>query len=87
MGYIYGSVDELCPNFKDLQNGNQLNYFFFSLSLFLSLSLSLINVYIKCLKFLKYIIRVEVKQYQRTNGPVNAHMKSEQITSTQPSYK
>ena len=26
MTYIYGSVDELCPNFKDLKNGNQLNY-------------------------------------------------------------
>ena len=23
---LYGSVDELCPNFKDLKNGDQLNY-------------------------------------------------------------
>ena len=23
---LYGSVDELCPNFKDLENGDQLNY-------------------------------------------------------------
>ena len=25
---LYGSVDELCPNFKDLKNGDQLNYLF-----------------------------------------------------------
>ena len=24
--HLYGSVDELCPNFKDVENGNQLNY-------------------------------------------------------------
>ena len=23
---LYGSVDELCPNFKDLKNDDQLNY-------------------------------------------------------------
>ena len=26
MKIFYGSVDELCPNFKDLENGDQLNY-------------------------------------------------------------
>ena len=25
-GSVYGSVDELCANFKDLENGDQLNY-------------------------------------------------------------